>query len=366
MIESEQCPGCGAYLQSEDTAKTGYIPAHLFKEHQGELICQRCYKIKHYGIDINPNASIRAEKAIEAGLQWADGLLIVLDIADFDASLPYHLDKLLVNKTGLIVINKIDLLPPKTNADEVKKWAQTRLKEHGISEEIICVSSTTGYGLGKLAAKLTQCRKQNWMIMGVTNAGKSTLIGRVLKQLGISVKHAPISARFPGTTINCVRWMLTDNKILSDSPGLVPQGRLTDIVCKECAVKLIGSRKINVNVYNNVRVERGLTIPGFAAVIPVHIVDETMIIGLTASEFPWQIANVTGISERLKPGCRCLKEIDWAKYIVEIPPNHDLIVHGLGWVSVRKNTAICRLIIPHGVGYSLRPNLVGPKNYKME
>lgn len=367
MMRSRQCPGCGAYFQSEDETEVGYLPAHLGKdEPSGKLICQRCYKIKHYGIDINPKAFIKVEKAIDAGLQWADGLLIILDIVDFDASLPHNLHELLVDKTGLIVINKIDLLPSKTGADEVKRWAQARLKRHGITEEIICVSSITGYGIDKLAVKLTKSSEQNWMVIGVTNAGKSTLIGRVLENLEILPEQAPVSARFPGTTINCVKRMLTDNKVLSDSPGLVPQGRLTDIVCKDCAVKLIGSKKINVTLYNNVRFKSGLAIWGFAAVIPVNLVDETTIIGFTASEFPWQIANVNSIDNRLKLGCHCLREIDWVEYIVEIPPNYDLIVHGLGWVSVRKNKVTCQLIIPYGVRFGLRPNLVGPKNNKTE
>ena len=45
MDDTLKCIGCGAPLQSEDSAP-GYVPEHnLFRE---DVICQRCFRLKNY------------------------------------------------------------------------------------------------------------------------------------------------------------------------------------------------------------------------------------------------------------------------------------------------------------------------------
>ena len=45
---SKKCTGCGMELQFEDEKKEGYVPEEKFIM-EGELLCQRCFKIKNYG-----------------------------------------------------------------------------------------------------------------------------------------------------------------------------------------------------------------------------------------------------------------------------------------------------------------------------
>ena len=59
------CRGCGAPLQSENSDKAGYIPGTVLGQ-RGQLICQRCYKMTHYG---QAGAIIPSGKAIDRALQ---------------------------------------------------------------------------------------------------------------------------------------------------------------------------------------------------------------------------------------------------------------------------------------------------------
>ena len=40
MKTQRQCPGCGAVLQSDHPDALGYLPRHVLKSEQDELICQ--------------------------------------------------------------------------------------------------------------------------------------------------------------------------------------------------------------------------------------------------------------------------------------------------------------------------------------
>ena len=70
MKASIQCQGCGAFLQSHDPNALGYIPRQALESRKGDLICQRCYRIKHYGKDQNTPVDLtpsRSSSRVELG-----------------------------------------------------------------------------------------------------------------------------------------------------------------------------------------------------------------------------------------------------------------------------------------------------------
>lgn len=46
MIEEIHCAGCGVAIQTEDTKAPGYAPKSALDREM--VICQRCFKLKHY------------------------------------------------------------------------------------------------------------------------------------------------------------------------------------------------------------------------------------------------------------------------------------------------------------------------------
>ncbi len=45
------CKGCGIKLQNKDKEKLGFTPLKL----EENIMCERCFKMKHYGTLINKN-----------------------------------------------------------------------------------------------------------------------------------------------------------------------------------------------------------------------------------------------------------------------------------------------------------------------
>ncbi|MBO8142649.1 MAG: hypothetical protein H0Z37_10830 [Firmicutes bacterium] len=45
-----------------------------------------------------------------------------------------------------------------------------------------------------------------------------------------------------------------------------------------------------------------------------------------------------------------------------VPHAHDLAIHGLGWVTVRGGPLVLKVLLPRGTGWTVRPNLIGPRN----
>jgi len=89
------CQGCGAKIQSTDPEKFGYVPEHLLEE-GGSIICQRCYRIIHYGR--HELGAVQADQALQSiahGLDWAQGVVLVVDILDFESGLPPEFIRLL-------------------------------------------------------------------------------------------------------------------------------------------------------------------------------------------------------------------------------------------------------------------------------
>lgn len=358
----KQCLGCGANLQSDNPNQTGYLPGHLLNRRQSDLICQRCYRIKHYGRDIDHDTAIDWEHVLKQKLKWADALIIVFDVIDFEASIPDNIGKLIKRKTVFGVINKVDLLPPKTRTDEVRKWAEDRLRRYSVSDiKLFTVSSLSGLGIESLLTAVKQHSAQNWLVIGVTNVGKSSLISQIVQQKGISAIK-PTTSVFAGTTVECVNWVVGKSKILADSPGVVPKGRLTDIVCTDCSIKLIASKRLNIKVYS-LKANQAIAIPGLAALVPEIDHDRTKIVGVTASTAYWHRINNDRVAFWLESNCDNCRVSEWARTYVKIPANYDLIIHGLGWVSVKGIEVECELTIPRNVRYSLRPNLFGKKDY---
>lgn len=69
-----------------------------------------------------------------------------------------------------------------------------------------------------------------------------------------------------------------------------------------------------------------------------------------------------GWSSNVCPSCQALLAgSGWEEVEVEVNPTQDLVFHGLGWLSVRKNTITLRCLVPAGIHVSIRPHLIGPR-----
>ncbi len=85
MIEEIHCAGCGVAIQTEDTKAPGYAPKSALDREM--VICQRCFKLKHYNQIQDVSLSDDDFVKILDGIGQKDALVVkIVDIFDFNGS----------------------------------------------------------------------------------------------------------------------------------------------------------------------------------------------------------------------------------------------------------------------------------------
>jgi len=244
--DAKRCAGCGAWLQSDDPAAQGFIPAgareqfsvsgrkKTRKEPFGEpvdwvpdgvevlrnpskkyktrtrlMICQRCFKLQHYHRTVDPVKG--GFYRMEGGREWEHEaeivekvvrrlrkgslVLMVIDILDFESSLvPEFFDACRQRNLPVIfVINKVDCLPENKHGkrlDRVKVWVRrmSRQIRNVHVNDVVLVSSLNAYGFSQLEERLRHFLEpqdpKNIYVVGRANSGKSTFVNRFLWYIG--------------------------------------------------------------------------------------------------------------------------------------------------------------------------------------
>ena len=133
-LTDEVCEGCGVPLQSEHPDAPGYVPAHVISRGE-QVVCRRCYRISNYGkedqvVHIDEDDAWAMVLDVVAGVGVS---VMVVDIVDFEGC---YVPTLAQSAERLIVaVNKVDLLPSKTPAEEAAAWVADRLEADGIACE---------------------------------------------------------------------------------------------------------------------------------------------------------------------------------------------------------------------------------------
>ena len=355
------CQGCGAQFQHEDERAYGYLPAGV--EVKGTTLCQRCFRIKHYGRDEQgPVSRQEALSAIRAGLAWCDSVVLVVDLIDFDASLPEELLGLLRQKPVLLAVNKVDLLPKQTPIEEAEVWVRRRLKAAGYPGlDVAMVSAVNGFGFAGLAERLEELGPKI-LFAGVSNTGKSSVLERLLQMRiggGRQSKIKPTVSPYPGTTVNVTRWRCPNGLVFADSPGYVVGSRVSDMVSSQCARKIIPHKRLSSHLYPLTEGDL-IYIPGLCGVECLSR-GESVLLGYAGSEVKWSKSSVKHIEKWLFEFQGPCTAQAWEKREIKVAPGQDLVISGLGWVSIRKAPAVLRVHYPAGIKISVRPNLIGSK-----
>ena len=233
-----KCIGCGVELQNTDSLKDGYV-----KKIDGNL-CERCFRIKNYGdykfvlkdnsnfIDILKNID---KKAL---------VVLVMDLFN----LPKDLDLIKENITNdiLVVLTKRDILPKVIYEERLLDY----IKNYNINYvDKIIVSSNKNYNLDLLIEKINLYKKTNQVyIVGYTNAGKSTLINKLIYNYSDSVPTITTSM-LPSTTLNSIEIKFDDDMTFIDTPGLLNDGSIENYVDINMLKKINPKKSINPITY---------------------------------------------------------------------------------------------------------------------
>lgn len=356
----KKCVGCGITLQNANSNQEGYTPKEI--QEKEEMYCQRCFRMSHYGTH-SSNFLTREDYQRELA-QWISPkrlALAVFDIIDFEGAFQDDILDILREMDSIVVINKLDLIPGEKHPSEVANWVKGRLTPEGISPlDIAIVSSRNGYGMNGVLRKINHFYPEGIevVVLGVSNVGKSSVINRLLGKKRVTV------SKYPGTTLKSVINEIPMTKIkLIDTPGLIPNGRFSDLIREEDQLKMIPSSEISRKTYKLGK-DRCIIIGDMIQIRILNEEEQKPIFSLYASkEVEFHETNEEKAKIRREtPTClRFKEEPEYLKKEFTIMVGEELVWKGLGWLSVKRGPIYLELTYPKGGEVLIRKAFIHPR-----
>jgi len=375
ILISKKCTGCGMELQFEDEKKEGYVPEEKFIM-EGDLLCQRCFKIKNYGKNsVNNFKSEDYSKEVLNSVKKSDIILPIFDIIDFEGSFTEEILDYLRDYRSIVLVNKTDLLPGFVHPTEIADWIKDRLAEEDIvPENIAFISAKSKYGINGVIRKIKSIfpdKKVKAVVLGVSNVGKSSVINLLLG------KNKITTSKYSGTTLKSINNKIPDTNItITDTPGLIPkEKRLSDMISVETGLKLVPVGEISRktfkleegqvfmfdafcwfkvkenNIVNKTEEETGYK-PIFSAYssknVKFHLTKEERVEELLEGDFFELLKG----EEKKK-----YFENEFVTFKTTVKENEDLAISGLGWINVKRGPLAIELTVPKGVKVIVRPSI---------
>jgi ribosome biogenesis GTPase YqeH len=367
--ERDSCGGCGVKLQTEHKDKLGYTPAQALD--RSPVICQRCFRIKNYnevsGITLNHDDFLK----LLSHVGHTKSLVVnIVDIFDFEGSLISGLGRFVGDNPIVLCVNKIDLLPKVTNFNKIVNWVQKQAKDFGLKVvEVVLCSAKQNIGFDRVIQVLDAHRNgRDIYVVGATNVGKSTLINRLIRDFS-DLDAELTTSQYPGTTLDIVKIPLSDGTFIIDTPGIVYQHRLTELVSKQDLGKLMPDRPVKPLVF---QLNERQTV-FFGSLVRFDFVQGDR------QSFTFYVSNALQVhrtkleradelyeehkGEMLAPPTREALELipKLVKHPVRIPKGkqYDISISGLGWVKVNSVAGADLMIhVPKGVKVAIRDSII--------
>ncbi|MGI6330027.1 MAG: GTPase [Bacilli bacterium] len=239
---NRRCLGCGAIFQTEKPEVEGYVESSVYGK---TSICRRCFRIKNYGdyvfIKKDNEEYIKILKYIK---NTGDLVLYVVDFFNINLSIK-EIGKYL-NNPLILILNKKDLLPKAINLKRIK---ETIKKEKLNLIDILVVSSINNdefNTLYKIIRKNQQSK--NVYVVGNTNAGKSTLINKLMKTFSSSKTYITTSP-LPSTTVDMMEIKINDRLTLIDTPGLLDESNVSNVLDFMTLKRVLPKKEIKPRTY---------------------------------------------------------------------------------------------------------------------
>src|SRR6476620_965268 len=132
--------GCGVKVQTENPAELGYAPASALEKEA--IICQRCFRLKHYNEVQDVSLTDDDFLKILNGIGQTDALIVmIVDIFDFNGSWLPGLHRFVGKNKIVLVGNKVDLLPKSVKHAKLIQWMKNESRELGLRPEDVYLVS---------------------------------------------------------------------------------------------------------------------------------------------------------------------------------------------------------------------------------
>lgn len=307
---TKTCKGCGVEL-TLDKNKLGYT------NNLESDLCMRCFNIKNYNKYEKVNHLEDINKIIKEVRETNDIILFVTDIFNINNQLKDIINYL--NNNVILCITKYDLI----DIDENKILNYLDID----CIDKLVISSKNNYNLDKLMEIINKNKKSNKVyLVGYTNAGKSTLINKIIKNYSTSDYNLTTSV-LPSTTLNFIKVNIDENLTLIDTPGIIVSN-IIDYLDEEEIKKVIPKKKIKPQIYQ-IKTEQTIMVNNF--------------LGLKIKPYNTVVFYA---SDTLKY-MRYYKDIQTNLKIkkIKVPSNSELIINGFGIIKIKKQSEITLYLI---------------------
>lgn len=361
------CSGCGVKIQTESKDGLGYTPSSAME--RDVIICQRCYRLKHYNEvqDVSLKDDDFLKILNEIGTKEA--LIVkIVDIFDFDGSWLPGLHRFVGKNKVLLVGNKVDLLPKSVKRQKVIQWMKRTAKEYGLTAtDVHLMSAHTGEALMDVANLIDEHRgKKDVYIVGSTNVGKSTFINKLLKEFGAEDEMLITTSNIPGTTLDMIDVPLDDGSNLFDTPGIINHHQMAHLVDKEELKIITPKKEVKPKIFQ-LTSGQTLFLGGLARVdfnngepqsFVVYVSNDLHIHRTKTEKADELYSNHLGelLTPPKKENIAAFPEMTEREWKIK-EGKYDLVFSGLGWVTVSGSGSIVKSYAPKGVTVSVRPSI---------
>ncbi|MFN3691340.1 MAG: ribosome biogenesis GTPase YqeH [Fervidobacterium sp.] len=363
-----KCPGCGAELQFDRPGVLGFIPLDVYNKRLSEgkeILCQRCFKLKHYGMLIEEIDEEEILDFLKKFLNKFQSVMYVIDILDFEGTYRTEINEMIKDKNVIYVVNKFDALPKFVSAKQLKKWLTERILSVKEGKNKIFVTSTkNGFGISKLKETLERMAGE-MLVIGVTNVGKSSL----LKML---VSSKATVSPYPGTTVGVIKHKIGNLKIF-DTPGIMVNDRMIDLFDVVCQGQILARGTITRKTFkpksNEVlfvggfcRIQAELVDnPNFKPIFQIYAPENVTFHKTSNPDFLENYQKHFG--RLLTPPCSKydISKIKFKTVVLNVDEGSEISIPGLCWINIKRGISRFYIHLPENVSVYIRPALIKPQ-----
>lgn len=310
-----KCVGCGAIIQCEDINKNGYVPVEKIDDAK---YCLRCFKITNYNEKLIVPLDGINEFILEQVNKSKDYVFFLIDFLNINSETISTFKSIKNNKT--LVISKLDIIPKSISKNVIINFLKN---QYDIDSDIIFLSSKKDLNLGSIENTILRNNSLRAYILGYTNAGKSTLINKLVLKNGLG-NNVITTSLIPNTTLDFINIKFDDYEII-DSPGFTLSNTLYeddefDLIKNISPKKFLKPITYQTKDISSILIEDKIRLcPGNKNSLTFYVSNDISIDRIFND-------NDTLLNEECK--------------LFDIDDNSDIVIKGLGFINIKKR---CKL-----------------------